>query len=634
MRRALSRFDAPRRHRSRLTTNFLALAAVALAACSEPDTPARAVVLISIDTLRPERLGVYGNTPDVSPAIDALAAESIVFDNALATAPWTLPSHMSMFTGLDPIAHGVEKPSDTLSDSFETVTEAFAARGFDTAAFTAGAFVGTGFGYEQGFDLFDACANCDQDFRQRGFSRYIERAERWIEERGERPFFLFLHTFEAHAPYDVCDPDVLARFRSRPVADDDRDHLLFRGSYTIYARQMRFDRYGRIQELLNDYDAGVHEADNGVARILDTLRRTQRFDDALVIVVSDHGESFYDHGLWVGHGLELTDDCLRVPLIVKLPGGSNAGRRVDTLVDLVDLAPTMLEAADIPAPAAMQGSSLRTVARGGPRSRDYVIGGTYTTASYFLARDELKFIGDCQIPPLHSVRQDMQPITPTCLQPYELGQAFRTVDGVGVASTSHYPNDGDPLGVFDALPVVECLFDRDADPGEQRDLALAQPKKLARMRDALRAEFLKSKKLRTSLTQGALAREWTAAELRQFHAMGYTVGVEPPPAEDIDRHLAEARSRARKPAADHAALADIDRRVHRVRLALRDHGKLDAQHAHELRACAEAIAAWAREPDLATPNLRALWRVLEIRALGAECGQPVDVSEIVHELAR
>ena len=120
-------------------------------------------------------------------------------------------------------------------------------------------------------------------------------------------------------------------------------------------RKMGIHRYGRLSQLLNDYDAGVHVADRGVEEVVAQLERTGRFDDALVIVTSDHGESFLDRGPFVGHGLGLTDDELGIPLIVKLPGGEAAGTRQGALVDLLDLAPTVLEAAGLPADPSLQG---------------------------------------------------------------------------------------------------------------------------------------------------------------------------------------------------------------------------------------------------------------------------------------
>jgi arylsulfatase A-like enzyme len=614
-----------------LLASVALVGALGFSACEKPDVPTHTVVLISIDTLRPDRLGVYGNTPDVSPAIDALAKDAVVFDQALAPAPWTLPSTLSMLTGLDPVAHGVETPLDKLPDRVDTLAELLAAKGFETAAFTAGGFVGTGWGYEQGFGLFDASDGAPENL---GFSRYIDRAVKWIEERRDKPYFLFLHTFDVHAPYDNCTPESLAQFRARPVHDDPRDYLLFRGKYSLYGQRTRSDQYGRIGELINDYDAGVHDADNGVARVLDALKRTQRYDDALVIVVSDHGEGFCDHGLWVGHGLQLTDNVLHVPLIVKFPGDKAAGTRIEQLVDLVDLAPTVLAATGLPPGALMQGTSLRAITRGERPSRDFVFGGTYTTATYFIVRDGYKLIGASQIPPLHSLRAHLEPITPPCLEPYVVGDEFQTVDEQGQPSVTRYPNAADPLGYFESLGFLERLYDRDSDPLEHFDLARQHPSRTARMRDALQACFAQSKRIHAELIDGASVRKLMPVEQRQLQALGYTVGAQAPPVEDVDLHLAQARANPPAPPPKYEVLVDIDRRVHRIRLALRDHGKLEERETSALRACANEVAAWVDAVNSPPPNLRALWRVLEIQALATQAGQPFDAAAIITHLTQ
>jgi len=278
------------------------LLGISIAACNksdeqptEPAGGARTVVLISIDTLRPERLGVYGNAPNVSPTIDAFAKEAVVFDNALSVSSWTLPSHMTMLTGLDPVAHGVRSALNKLSSRVNTVAELLAARGVSTAAFADGGFVASGWGLEQGFSVYDS-EHRDSEGRT-GFARYLPKCIEWLRGEKDKPVFLFLHSFDVHAPYDECDAEVLRQFRERPVSDGPLDPELYKGSFTQIATEMRFKQYERISQMLNDYDAGVHEADAAVAQVFAALRETGRWDDALVIVTSDHGESFYDHRL-------------------------------------------------------------------------------------------------------------------------------------------------------------------------------------------------------------------------------------------------------------------------------------------------------------------------------------------------
>src|SRR5262245_37908226 len=279
--------------------------------------PPRTIVLVSIDTLRPERLGVYGNTPDVSPRIDALAKDAVVFDQALANSPYTLPSHMTMLTGLDPVAHGVRKLGGVLSTHVTTLAEALKAAGFRTAAFTDGGLVHHSSGMGQGFEIYRDERN--PDTMTNGFARLLPEALDWMRSTRHEDSFVFIHTFDVHTPYQVGDPAVIEQFRARPAPSGPDDYLLHRFGFQYWQGNQRISEYGRMSEMLRDYDAGVHEADAGVGRILDLLAETDRLDNAIVIITSDHGESFGDHHLHVGHGFALTDDEIHIPLIVKFP---------------------------------------------------------------------------------------------------------------------------------------------------------------------------------------------------------------------------------------------------------------------------------------------------------------------------
>ena len=611
-----------------------ALAALLAPACSRstPGTPT--VVLVSIDTLRAERLGIYGNAADVSPNIDALARDAVVFDQALSVAPWTLPSHVSMFTGLDAVAHGVESPEDRIPTRAVTLAEHFAARGYRTAAWTAGGFVGPGWGLEDGFEVFDT--NTPWVTADMGFSRYLSRALGWMRERGDEPWFAFLHSFDTHGPYDQSDPALLARFRARPVGESPLDHEFFRSTYTRYARSMGFDRYQQLGTALNDYDSGVAEADRAVGAIVAELRRSGRYDEALIVVLSDHGETFYDRGLRLGHGMQLYDCVLRVPLIVKLPRSAQAGTRVSSLVDLVDVAPTLLEVAGLPRDPRMQGSSLAAIARGERRSRSYSLSGTHSTATHALVYDGYKYIGDSAIPPQHSVRVHIQPETPPLLQKYVQGDEFPTLDEHGDEIVTRYPNAGDPLGYFEDLTFRECLFERASDPDERRNLAGERPAELERLRAAMASIFAASRAIHEQLESGVAQRELNEIELRQLRELGYAVGNEPDEAQrsEMDSQLAEARANPPRPPPGTDALVALDRRVHRVRLAQRAEGTLSSVELEELELCAAGVLDWLESTQDGRWALRALWRLLEIESLARAAGHELDTTELHRRLRR
>ena len=286
------------------------------------------VVLISIDTLRADRLGSYGYERPTSPALDALAAKSIRFENAYAESSWTLPSHITLFTGLHPSSHGVVLEEDVLPDELPTLTERLQSAGYQTIGLTAGGLLSGRYGFSRGFDRFED--------RYRRLPRMVERAQQAILETSpDRPFFLFLHTYDVHCPYDPPERYAL-EFRTRPP----EDHLEVEGR----CGNPHFNRLdltpGQIRFLSDQYDAGIRAADDQLARFFGFLEERGLWDRTIVAVVSDHGEELGEHGR-IGHERTLFIESLEVPAIVKVPGMEP--RVVDAPVGLRHLAPTLLD---------------------------------------------------------------------------------------------------------------------------------------------------------------------------------------------------------------------------------------------------------------------------------------------------
>ena len=288
------------------------------------------IVLISIDTLRADRLPVYGYTRGETPHIDALAREAVVFDRAYAHSPQTLPSHASLFTGLLPFEHGVR---DNLGFALErgarTLAGLLRERGYATGGFVSAYVMRGETGVGQGFDTFDdrlppASSEVGVGEVQRAGLDTLGAAERWLDSLASRRAFLFLHLYEPHTPY------------------------------TPPARYRRLD----------PYDGEIALADEIVGRLLASLRRRGLYDGALIVLLSDHGEGLGDHGEQE-HGLFLYNETIRVPLVVKLPGQRGGGRRVAAPVQHVDLLPTVLALAGAPVPAGLRGRALVPVFDGG-----------------------------------------------------------------------------------------------------------------------------------------------------------------------------------------------------------------------------------------------------------------------------
>jgi tetratricopeptide (TPR) repeat protein len=313
---------------------WLALAALGLAGCSRaPGTfgpfPGAPVVLISIDTLRADRLPAYGYAAGRTPALDALAREGIVFEDVYSHCPLTLPAHASMLTGLLPPHHGVrDNIGFSLEATHETLASRFRVEGWRTGAAVSAYVLREQTGIGQGFELYDDAIEIEGDTMalgtlQRDGSVAVEVLARWIEKAGGQPFFAFLHLYEPHSPHSPPE-----RFRS----------------------------------LADPYDGEVAYADELVGRFLDRLKSDGLYDRSVIVVTSDHGEGLNDHGE-EEHGIFLYREAVHVPLIVRVPGGVRSGTRVDGTVSQVDIAATILDLAGLPV-GEMDGVPLRPLVEG------------------------------------------------------------------------------------------------------------------------------------------------------------------------------------------------------------------------------------------------------------------------------
>lgn len=349
------------------------------------------VILISVDTLRADRLNAYGyRARSVSPAMDRLAKDGILFENHVAAAPWTTPSHLSLLTGLDPTAHGVTRPFGTvagalrsgggfqrLSDKHVALAEVFSRRGYSTAAFTGGYTMDGRLGFDRGFGLYDTSMT---NVNEKKLARMIS----WIRSHRDGPFFLFWHTFEVHAPYVHGDflSDVLPETSAREVrralapvgtassASEDTDVVA--AERRLMAAEKSLADHGVMSRSVCEalYDGGVLSVDTWIGRFLDELHALGLYDTALIAVTSDHGEQLGEtagpggsplrDGLFYNrHGHTLTEEMVRIPLILKLPRGEQRGHRVSAVSRTIDVMPTILAELSLPIPERVQGSSLR-----------------------------------------------------------------------------------------------------------------------------------------------------------------------------------------------------------------------------------------------------------------------------------
>ncbi|MDE2978012.1 MAG: sulfatase [Acidobacteriota bacterium] len=309
--------------------------AVGLAACGAglPDgtaaPPRPNIVLYVVDTVRADRLGVYGYEKPTSPRLDAFAEGAVLFENAYAQSSWTRPAVASLFTGLLPPAHRTVGRRSVLPDDATTLAEILAAHGYEGLGLVRNPNVGRAFGFAQGFTRFRS------EDRERD-ETMLERVRLWLDERqdAEAPFFLFLHAIDPHGPYDPA-PEFEEMFEAGGAPAHYRTVRYLLG---LNRGDVEPDS-GTAEALSRLYDAEVAQNDRAFGELLDELEDRGLVEDTAVIYVSDHGEEFAEHGRWE-HGLSLYEEVLRVPLIMRLPGVP--ARRVEAPAQHIDLLPTLL----------------------------------------------------------------------------------------------------------------------------------------------------------------------------------------------------------------------------------------------------------------------------------------------------
>jgi len=318
------------------------------------------VVIYLVDALRADRLGTYGCERPLSPNLDAMAAEGVVFADTVAQSSWTKASVASIFTGLWPREHGVNGPDDCLPEGLSTLPERFHEAGYHTAAIVANAYVGRPFGFARGFDHFEFIEHV------RGRSEVLhERIVAWMNSLpvDGKPFFLYVHTIDPHAPY-APPPPFLERFAGTvddpTVGEVATVRGLVLGTVTPSEALTR--------DLRDLYDAEVAANDASFGQLIRELRGHGELEHSVVVFTSDHGEAFGEHGSFT-HGLDLYREVLAIPLVIRLPGARGAGLRVNTTVQHIDLPPTLLTLAGLPGSNELPGRVLvddRGSARGGP----------------------------------------------------------------------------------------------------------------------------------------------------------------------------------------------------------------------------------------------------------------------------
>ncbi len=314
------------------------------------------VLLVTLDTLRADHLACYGNKIVQTPCLDSIAQDGCLFEAAFAQSPSTTPSHCSIMTSTYQAYHGAFN-GVAMRRGITTLAEILYANGYDTAAFVSAAPLrSSNSGLHHGFDYYeDSFSPYSSLFRHDEFQFLLtihilshmqlhqidgffvsDRAIRWLDKQRKRPFFCWLHYYDPHTPYDAPEP-----------------------YKNMYAQQINPELPEVLERI--HYAGEVTYTDAQLGRVIKALKQKKLYDDTLIIVTADHGEAFGEqHGgiTEYGHGSNLYDTTQQVPLIIKLPGAKRLGRRIKDVVQLVDLAPTLLDYLEGPQPESFQGRSL------------------------------------------------------------------------------------------------------------------------------------------------------------------------------------------------------------------------------------------------------------------------------------
>ena len=315
---------------SRLAILVLTLI-LAVSGCGGRDSEGpRLVLLFLVDTLRSDRLQTYGYEHPTSPELLEFARDAVLFEHSYSTAPWTKPSVASLFTSYYPLEHRALERGDRLTSVIPTVSEHFSARGYETVAFSANPFITSEFGFNRGFDVFRAMKGSD-DIKDACVEDLYEAFKSVILGRvSQRPLFVYVHAMEPHAPYEPLVEDI------KTIYPD------YTGATSGDINRKKWSQVS-IDELNVLYDSEIRHSDRGFGKFLSLLKEEGVYDDALIVFTSDHGEEFMEHD-GLGHGNRLWEELVKIPLLIKMPGNSNGGRRIARTVSLIDLVPTLLAA--------------------------------------------------------------------------------------------------------------------------------------------------------------------------------------------------------------------------------------------------------------------------------------------------
>lgn len=309
------------------------------------------VFLILADTLRADHLEAYGHNGNVSRNITDFAEDCAVFDNCFSTTSWTLPSHMSLFTARNIYNHGVYSKELRLSEDIPFLTEELSKDRLITSV-NEGMFVKYKYGFFRGFDRYSS-----RKWRARNFSRKMfEHTSKMSELKGFNNIFSFLHTYQVHSPFRL-HPGL--EFSDSATTKEHTTGFSFPYKLAEHDRQFTYRPRSKKQKkgIISSYNAELEFFDHWFGYFIDALKRSGIYEKSMIVFMSDHGEEFFDHGTW-GHGNNLYNETIQIPLLIKFPSGEYRGLRIAQNCSIVDILPTILDYLDVSYEFATDGISL------------------------------------------------------------------------------------------------------------------------------------------------------------------------------------------------------------------------------------------------------------------------------------
>ncbi|MEQ8763605.1 MAG: sulfatase [Planctomycetota bacterium] len=457
------------------TSALILLTALLLAACGSEERPtAQHLLIISVDTLRVDRLGCYGGRPNVSPAIDRLAQEGVRFETAFSTASSTLPAVTTVMTGKYPSEHGVlANRYFPIPDSEDFLAEKLGEAGFSRGAFVANQLLAAPSGVGQGFETHETYSPHASQLTMDAEQDMTSDAARWMREhfKDDGRAFLWVHYMQPHAPYDppkygpeLTDPGY------RGGIDGSRETL-----NRVYVEKQQLSP-ADLDHVLGLYDASVRYVDDLIDRLLVELRGTGQLESTLVVFVADHGEDLYDHNAYFYHANSVYRSSLQVPLIFSWPGTVEPGRVAPELVSSVDIRQTILSMLGVGRDAGGDGHDLSPLIRGEASTPRELAFSQFEEDIFTVFSDRWTF-----------------------------------VDNVSEVTPRHIPTEGE-------YPVARReLYDRSTDRDEQTDISSDQAKLVERFENSI-AEW------RSQLRKPgeAVSDRRSLSELEQLRRLGYT----------------------------------------------------------------------------------------------------------------